>query len=253
MIDLRRGSGSPAGPGTRPEDAAFVPTFRELRLSPQPMTPVWRWFYSHKYPPLSPVPHSSGFGQCVIAGLDPTALRKVSTEALREPPISPRTPTADLVCYHNALVALGRADDAARFRQGLRALLPPPIGAAAGATWRENGQILGLRTLTPPGRPPRAEIWLHLDASPSPQSRSYLVEPVTADGHQVAPLRGELFSGQGAQPWLWSPRPGYLLVDTVPLSSGRQRIVLSSQAAPPAGSSESPPRSELSLGELELP
>lgn len=248
MIDLRSASGSGAEP--------FVPTFRELRLAPQPMTPVWRWFYSHKYPPLAAVPHSSAFGQCVIASLDPAAARKVSTEALREPPVTPRTPTADLVCYHNALVALGRNEDAAHFRDTLRRLLPPPIGATATTAWPGSGQVLGLRPQVSAGRPARAEIWLLLDDSVPPLRRSFVVEPIAGvAGSQpaTATQQGELFSTQGAQPWLWSPRPGYLLVDTVPLLPGRQRILLRSQSAPSVAGAEAPAATEVALGELEVP
>lgn len=257
MVDLRSHTGTEAGQASAP----VVPTFRELRLAPQPMDWVWRWFYSHKYPPLLPVPHSSSFGQCVIASLDPAAVAKAATPALkdvlREPPISPRTATADLVCYHNALVALGRGEEAQRFADRLRSLLPPRVGSGDRLAWPGTGQVLGTRVQRGPGRALLAEIWVLVDAIGPVQQRSFTVEPTgSAAGSSASGspgMRGELFSPQGAQPWLWSPRPGYLLVDTVPVSQGRQRIVLHSQVAPAAVRPDQPASSSVDLGELEVP
>lgn len=249
MIDLRRSSGSVTAPGVEP----FVPTFRELRLTPQPMSPVWRWFYSHKYPPLSPVPHSSPFGQCVIASLDSVAAHRVSTEALREPQPTARAATADLVCYHNALVALGRTDEAARFREALQALLSSRTGAGAPMDWPGMGQILGLRTQIHKGRPSWAEIWLLTDGSAAAKTLRFVVEPLGEAQPGSAAQHGVLFSTSGVQPWLWSPRPGYLIVDTVPLRAGRQRIVLHSQGSPMEGRVDAPSPTQIALGELEVP
>lgn len=248
MVDLRSTDGVPPGAAARGRRE-----WNELRFTPGPMTAGWRWFYSHKYPPLLPVPHASSYGQCVVANLDPAGGGSVASETLKqlavsEPPLNLRTPPGDLVCYHNFLVAVGRGDEAARFRDRLRLLFTPPVGAMLPQAWAGKGQLLGVRLQSQPARPPQAEVWLLSDGSPADNSR-FVVQPVGGAPGGSASM-GELYSRTGSQPWLWWPRAGYLLVDVIPLQRGRQRIRLESGPIPAAPSAAP---TGLDLGEVEVP
>ncbi|HNN95963.1 MAG TPA: glycosyltransferase family 39 protein [Pseudomonadota bacterium] len=253
MIDLR----PTAAAGTAGQSAVRR-EFNELRFAPGPMTPTWRWFYSHKYPPLRPVPHASSYGQCVVANLDPAGSGSVVSEtqrhlAISEPPLTPRTPTADLVCYHNYLVAIGRSDEAAQFRGRLQALFTPVVGGTLPKPWAGRGQLLGVRLRAQPTRPPEAELYLLSDGS-SAEGSHFQVQP-SGGTQSSAGVTGEIFSptssGSAARPWLWWPRAGYLLVDDVPLGRGRQRILLQrGPMAPAAGASTTP---AFDVGEVEVP
>lgn len=251
MVDLRPTEPTVGGamPSRRPE-------WNEQRFVPGRMTPTWRWFYSHKYPPLEPMPHASAYGQCVVANLDPASGGSTVSETLRslsvsEPALSPRTPTTELVCYHNFLVALGRLEEAARFRERLRALFTPLIGAALPQAWAGRGQLEGVRLQSQRARPPVAEVWLLSDGNPADKSR-YVVQPVvtSAGATPGTATEGELYSRTGAQPWLWWPRAGYLVVDEVPLMRGRQRITLHRSPRPAPGTVAT---DGLELGEVEVP
>lgn len=247
MIDLRS-TEKTAGLG------APRPVLHELRFVPQPMSPSWRWFFSHKYPPLLPQPHVSSYGQCAVANLDPAAGGSEPSPALRqvavsEPAVTPRTPTADLVCYHNYLVAIGRVEAAARFRDKLRGLFTPLPDVSMPQAWPGQGQLLGVRLQPGRSRPPDAEVWLLSDGVPADDSR-FLVQPRL--GAELGPgTTGVLFSRFSSKPWLWWPRAGYLLVDEVPLQRGRQRIELSRGPQPAPGAP--PSAGVLVLGEVEVP
>lgn len=221
MVDLRQPK---AGVGAAP--GADLPNFQEFRFASGRPSWVWRWFYSHKYPPLSPVPQLSTFGQCVVAAQratsGPRPVDAAQAAAVVVPKVTAATPLSALVCYHNYLVSVGRDSDAAQFRMGLQTLLQPPAGP--------DGGVLGYRVIRD-GQNQRAEVWLLRGSDPAPAGTRFRVDSADASGTfdgagAEPPLEGDLFSAAGPHPWLWAQGRGYLVVDAVPLRKGKQRIRL---------------------------
>lgn len=102
------------------------PGARSYALVPAPMSAAYRWFVSHKYPPLRLVARVYLPGECEALGL---GVPLASDEALPEEPADPRL----LPCYHNLLVERGQDARARAIAAELVARLPAvdvPLGAA---------------------------------------------------------------------------------------------------------------------------
>jgi hypothetical protein len=121
MVDLR--SSTP-----RAQSIAFVP---------QRMTPMYRWFISHKYPPLALVKRAYLPGECEALTL---GVPVASDEELPEP-ADPRL----LACYHNLLVERGqtaRAQTIAHeIERGLTAVDRPLATARVAAAGVRAGKL----------------------------------------------------------------------------------------------------------------
>ena len=184
MIDLR----PTAAAGTAGQSSGRG--VQRAALRPWADDPDWRWFYSHKYPPLRPVPHASSYGQCVVANLDPAGSGSVASETLRhlalsEPPLTSRTPTADLIL----LSQLSGGDRAQRRSGGVSEQAAGAVHAGGwwhpAKPWAGRGQLLGMRLRTLPARPPEAEL-------PSAERRQL---------RRGEPLPGAAERWHSEQPW----------------------------------------------------
>jgi 4-amino-4-deoxy-L-arabinose transferase-like glycosyltransferase len=102
------------------------PGVQSLAFQPLPMRPLYRWFVSHKYPPLELVKRVYLPGECTAL---PLGVPVDTTEELT--PISnPRW----LGCYHDLLVVRGRRDEARAVEKQVGAGLTPQSATLGRAT-----------------------------------------------------------------------------------------------------------------------
>jgi hypothetical protein len=102
-----------------------TPRAQSYAFAPQPMSAAYRWFISHKYPPLALVRRAYLPGECAALAL---AVPVASDETLEEP-----TDARLMPCYHNLLADRGQADLARTVAAQIEKALTPtdrPLGHA---------------------------------------------------------------------------------------------------------------------------
>jgi 4-amino-4-deoxy-L-arabinose transferase-like glycosyltransferase len=93
------------------------PLAQSYTFVPQPMSWSYRYFVSHKYPPLALVRHAYLPGEC--------AAQALGVPVAGDEELTPVTDPRFLPCYRNLLAARGQADQARTVEQSLTAGLPP--------------------------------------------------------------------------------------------------------------------------------
>ncbi len=192
------------------------PAFREFTFVPDPPDWKWRWFVSHRYPPMHAVETASMLSACVAAGTGvppPKDAPVVARPTLVKPDV--------VTCYHNYNVVRGKQDVADAW---LEELLKQSRRLDVKVPW---GKLVALRNPTRTG----VEVWMKIDraAPTAPPKTRWLLQRIPAPPREwkkpEPAVPTEITEAQ-----LGDNRPGYLyaqrLTWTVP--PGKYRLLLES-------------------------
>ena len=126
------------------------PGIHEYQFKPQPMSLGWRWFVSHRYPPMKAVPVATQLSACADVA------ESLVPPGDMPPPGEPGLNNAELSsCFYNFTRLRGDDKTAAAFFDRLRKTMLPRDAALG--PW---AHVVGLR---PTGRT-GAELWLQVPA-----------------------------------------------------------------------------------------
>lgn len=200
------------------------PGLREFRYVPQRPSPWWRFFVSHKYPPLAAQPTLTRWGQCMTARAHLPLPTELATSAplpllpelpeplppKAQPDVAADWQVENSLCHHNYQVTTGQLARAQKYLQALRRNLQAqelPLGSA--------GKLVGYRV----GKT-RIELLLQSHGMPERSALRYRLRSVV-DGKVVT---GEtLPASYSAQ---WHRYPDYLYVETIPIQNGAAELSL---------------------------
>jgi hypothetical protein len=172
------------------------PGFRDFEYRPQPMSFLYRWLISHKYPPLRPEEVTSMYAQCV------DAITENPPHPGAPAPIEPNAAKDDLVlCHHNYEVLRGATDSAAKYL----ATMATRWGKRDGQLG-DLGSIVALRVNGRTG----VDVWTKWNKA--------IPDGLVARWKLVPASGGDARTGNAPAPvgeWPMTPRrPGYLAQET---------------------------------------
>jgi hypothetical protein len=187
------------------------PGVQSLAFRPLPMRPLYRWFVSHKYPPLQLVKHVYMPGECAALSLGVP----VDTSEELEPVSIPRW----LGCYHDLLMLRGRRDEARAVEKQAGAGLPPLSATLDKATIVAAG-----------ARGSRLEVVLVAGGAEKGTLRYELTQPTRPE--KIEHVAGG--TGGMTAPAQW--QTGHLYQDAITLPRGRFTVeaqLIEMKPAPP--------------------
>lgn len=193
MVDLRK---------NQPEAQSFA-------FVPQPMSLAYRWFVSHKYPPLALVPRVYLPGECEAQALGVPLSRD---EALPDEPGDAHL----WPCYHNLLLERGQAERARAIASRLVSLLPSVDATVGNAHVLGAGLRNGKLEVVLLASGPDAGFWRYV-ATPTTSTTSTAGTPAAATGKPLVVAPASV-----PPPSAW--RAGWLYADAVNLPPGRWEI-----------------------------